>query len=406
MQLGRPASADGCTEMRNGDSPQLHSPALKIVVHSHRDIGRIYQRWKSSPGWGYFESSQDLWSAAKQHASSICEQILKEWHDNPGSVNSYNQIVRNIGWKTYSPKLIIKSTASTKTGVETKRLLEFLLSELTSTTHAIDDLRMNCIVDHWFDPAESTSVMLSQTSDSCDTEDDCDTIYVQMRERLTEFHNDKNRKHLTTKPIVNPRLRKDIRAWARLARYQCIKLPCKSMLIHKDRGHLPRKLRRKQNGDRQPPVAFDKPFWNQLKSIVDTKLEVNKNICSYKYGKVYPGPNHYPGPDLYPDPDLNDSIWDYRNSRGGYSSAGSNLTSASGKSGVSSSKSRRLPRDEDGYACDFPGCESIYNRQCDLRQHKRCHRSEEELPHVCETCNKRFPYAKDLRRHLKVHEKH
>jgi hypothetical protein len=99
-----------------------------------------------------------------------------------------------------------------------------------------------------------------------------------------------------------------------------------------------------------------------------------------------------------------EDIWQPRDNYAGYAST-SSMSSASMASTDSKVKKRRLPRDEDAYVCDFPGCDKTYDRQCDLRHHKRCHRSEDDLPCPCHICGKRCPFPKDLRRHMKTHEK-
>lgn len=55
------------------------------------------------------------------------------------------------------------------------------------------------------------------------------------------------------------------------------------------------------------------------------------------------------------------------------------------------------------HRCDV--CRAGFDTKSDLTHHLRNHTPYELRPHPCTTCGKRFPYAKDLKRHLVVHAK-
>ena len=56
-----------------------------------------------------------------------------------------------------------------------------------------------------------------------------------------------------------------------------------------------------------------------------------------------------------------------------------------------------------GHLCDHPNCDYAFERQSDLRLHKRSHLSNNARPYSCSQCPKRFLYPKDLHRHTKNH---
>lgn len=256
--------------------------------------------------------------------------------------------------------------------------LSNLLCELGNTAHAIDDLRVDCITDHKFDPAGDGFFLHLEESDNCDPDDDDDRLYVEMRKRLYAFQLEENKKYLCTEPVWNRTLRKDIRAWARLARYDCVKLSCQSMLIHKDKGKLP-----------QRPRFKPKDFSALLEQRILAAKDVTNNISDEDESFVYD--------------ESTEDIWQPRQSKAGYLSAGSNASSASMWSNKSKTKKRRLPRADGAYECDSPGCGKSYDRQCHLTHHQRSHRPKDSLPFACEQCEKRFGFAKDLKRHQKTH---
>lgn len=54
---------------------------------------------------------------------------------------------------------------------------------------------------------------------------------------------------------------------------------------------------------------------------------------------------------------------------------------------------------KNGYKCEHFTCERLFNRACDERKHyKNVHGDK---AHGCEHCHSRFPYPKDVRRHMK-----
>lgn len=53
------------------------------------------------------------------------------------------------------------------------------------------------------------------------------------------------------------------------------------------------------------------------------------------------------------------------------------------------------------YRC--PACHSGFDTKPDLKHHLRSHTPEEQRPHKCDTCGKRFWYPKDVTRHSVVH---
>ena len=88
------------------------------------------------------------------------------------------KIITDAGWKTYSDKKLQMKGCSCN--AKNWDHVGALLKELTDTAHAIEDLRVQCVLDHWFDPGEfarvegSPNILLLSTSDSCDTDDEND----------------------------------------------------------------------------------------------------------------------------------------------------------------------------------------------------------------------------------------
>ena len=232
------------------------------------------------------------------------------------------------------------------------------LKELEDTTKALESVRLTCILDYHIDISQPVTGRITEqeTSDSCVTDDDDDERYAKTRKLLEGFRI-KPQDAIKTEPLSQARHRKDVRAWARMYRYGCMKLACGSMMVFKDRDKLPKRPRR--NRQSQPLPQYDQPIW-----------------------------------------DLREDNVDYSSA-----SASSYWSSASMSSNTNSNKKRRLPRDENGYSCDFPGCEKSYDRKCDLSHHQRSHRPKDTLPYPCEWCGERFPFPKDLRRHEKTHFK-
>lgn len=57
------------------------------------------------------------------------------------------------------------------------------------------------------------------------------------------------------------------------------------------------------------------------------------------------------------------------------------------------------------FSCEHPHCGLRFERQRDLRLHRRAHVEADKRPCGCATCGKRFMYPKDLKRHAKIHER-
>jgi hypothetical protein len=51
------------------------------------------------------------------------------------------------------------------------------------------------------------------------------------------------------------------------------------------------------------------------------------------------------------------------------------------------------------FKCKYPGCDSIFKKSCNLRDHFRKHTGQR--PFVCKQCNKTFTQSGNLGRHLK-----
>lgn len=408
---------------------------LQYAIYGYQDILRIYQGWRGLPGWDICGRLRTFWNEASCYAQHICSQIAKEWSERPGDSTCYNRVVQTLGWTTYANKVIhmpfyIVAWKSQCNLQGTTRLTD-LLCELENTAQAIDDLRTNSIIDHKFDPVSRNFLLHLEDSDTCNSDDDDDHIYVEMRKRLYAFQVEENQKYLRIEPVHNRTLRKDIRAWARLARYDCIKLPCHTMLIHKDKGKLPHRTGIKKQNFKGMPTRQENTFTppipptnNYEKSLTWQRTDAtrppsrNRSMSNLSM----PPPTILSKADIFEQRvaaavdaanensdeessicDNLESVWQPRQSNAGYYSAESGDSSASMWSNASRTKKRRLPRTHAAYVCDSPGCGKSYNRQCDLTHHQRSHRPKDSLPFACELCEKRFGFAKDLRRHQKTH---
>lgn len=361
--------------------PRNPHSILRHSIQCHEDILRTYRYVKSLSGENGYDEMIELWASSTVYAASKCKEI-SEWQYStfaaerspPCTIDRKwcKKINNNVGWKTYSTKAMRVTRCSCV--AKSWDGLEAVLNELANTAHAIEDLRVHCVLDHWFDPGEwsnahgNPNILLLSTSDSCVTDEDDDAQYFRMRARLHEFQNDRDREWMKTDPIPQARMRKDLRAWARLARYGCIRLPCNSMLIHKDKDRLPRRDRKKRN------VGFREET-DQQSSRARSPTPVGVDGSTWKARCYVPF----------------------------VSSAESMASQKSAESNGSSSKKRRLPRSESGYTCDFSGCDKTFDRQCDLTHHQRSHRPKDTLPYPCEDCPARFGFAKDLRRHKRTH---
>lgn len=253
-----------------------------------------------------------------------------------------------------------------------------LFAPLTTWARSYSALRATCIADWNMDPNcalsgfSPTSIREDWTSDSCSTVDDEDERYDSVHRTLEAFRNDASMASTIIEPIHKQRMRKDVRAWARLAEYRCTKLSDNSMLLHKDKSQILKRRRRNRPNLLKPfPRDPHTPF------------------------------PHGPHTPLPHDPD----VWKARepDKNAGYSSAESNGSAASAYSRNSGFPKPRLRSRASGYPCAKDGCAKVYNRACDLAHHQRSHRAKEEQPCECPQCVKRFPFPKDLRRHQKIH---
>lgn len=53
--------------------------------------------------------------------------------------------------------------------------------------------------------------------------------------------------------------------------------------------------------------------------------------------------------------------------------------------------------------CDHPGCRQTFSSRGELNHHIRCHIPEDERPHQCLICPRRFLYPREVRRHMATH---
>lgn len=323
-----------------------------------------------------------LWRSAMEHVSRVCTEIYILLHQNGFPRSFLDSLRYNHAWKRYSAYTLPSRTeqmCAPSPSRTSRSTFYTALKELEDTACALETLRIRSILDYWFDAMEdepSRVVSKQQTSDSCETDNDRPDQFLEMRRYLERFYNNDNQVFAKTWPLPQRRMRKDIRAWARLAGYSCIKLSCGSMLLHKSKLQLPRRRRKtfkpSSNKDFVSETAYD-PLLFPLESMESFLARHRRNA----------------------------KVWQPRDSYAGYSSADSNDSYASDMSANSANKKRRLDRIEGGYISDFQGCGKAFNRQCDLSHHQRSHRPKDELPCACEGCDQRFGFPKDLRRHEK-----
>ena len=232
-----------------------------------------------------------------------------------------------------------------------------LLDRFEVTIEMLSELRIHCILMFGFDVKEQIYHVPTanlETSDSCDSENDGnDAMYEITRTALEKFQRDPLKEWIQVNHYGNQRLRKDIRAWARLTRCGCMKLPDGTMLLHKHKKQIPRRPRKKIARPASPPPRPYDHFQDRI------------------YMPSYNG-------------DLSS----------GESSAGSGESMDSITNGH---KRRRLPTVEGGYPCT--SCNKTFDRQCDLAHHSRSHLNVDTRPYGCESCDRRFNFPKDLRRH-------
>lgn len=106
--------------------------------------------------------------------------------------------------------------------------------------------------------------------------------------------------------------------------------------------------------------------------------------------------------EILPSPDEIDNYYSGVSSgvNSGHFSASSGFSRASGSS---YSRRKRRRRELNAFVCTYPGCDAVFDRQCDLAHHERVHMPYYLRPHGCDLCEKRFLHPKDLRRHMKTH---
>ncbi|KAF2268387.1 hypothetical protein CC78DRAFT_530300 [Lojkania enalia] len=69
------------------------------------------------------------------------------------------------------------------------------------------------------------------------------------------------------------------------------------------------------------------------------------------------------------------------------------------------SETYALPSFSEAYPCEYEQCNKSFRRSSELRKHAKTHIDKKARRFVCETCESRFYYSKDLKRHLKcVHQ--
>lgn len=396
-------------------------PDPPIFVKSTQDIITFHEDLKRSIGSIKIENLNAFWTSATAYVRGMCDRISKEYSQLVYPGDWFDTIIGNHFWETYAVQPIYevgKFGSSHMASYTTDHLAQLqseemtdLLKKLTGAGKALDDLRLYCITelsltrDEILETQATREIMLLETSDSCETEDDGDLEYLSMRFRLHEFQVDVDQKWLKTQPIAQRRMRKDIRAWARLARFGCMKLPDCSMLVCKNRYALPRRQRRKAEDQVHQFKPFRRGHFGEGHYTPAGQYFEDGGHRFFEPGAeplVLPDLDKLTQP-LFQDYQSKSSRYHYQESNGskvGYRSESSNDSHASA---ASASKKRRLPREEGAYACDSSGCEKTFDRQCDLSHHQRSHRPKDQLPWPCRRCDKRFGYAKDLRRHQKTH---
>lgn len=368
---------------------QTPGDTSKYRIESSRDIVSYY--YTCFDFTAPHQEIRALWNAATQYATEICEAVTElcnnhlYWHGD-----WYSRVLTNRGWMAYSRSKLEKPDL-VPWFPDPPLNLDNYLTELNETYDIMDALRIRSIIDCHFDPEQHGAqalLMEHDTSDSCGVAEDDDSCYREMRESLQAFQRDADRSLYKTGPVWDTRLRKDIRAWARIARLRCIKLPCSSMLISKYPHLLPQRQRRKRPSGRE-----------QRGDVLECEEDractpVGRDpIHSDRRNQTYAMQNRQA-----------QSVWEPRYNNFDYQSGDSSASWSSASSTGVRGKKRRLPRDEGGYACDFLGCQRVFDRKCDLTHHQRNHRPKDSLPYACEHCGQRYAWPKDLRRHEKTHQ--
>lgn len=339
------------------------------------------------------------WRACSNRAKEVCKAIaeFKEINYFPNDLRGCIQHYSNQSMAPFCVSDAIANLQLQNTLTEASMFkLHSLLMELSVILLEAEDIRTAYIVEHWLDPGEvgiGRHIDQHETSDSYS--DDEDEPYFEMRLRLADFADRPFQRYYKTKPIKDGKMRRDIRAWARLSSYCCIKLRCGSMLIHKDREQLPRRRRRKQSC---PAAGSNTDRWLSRDPEREGIWQYYRQSKDYSYTIPLDDSN---ADRQIPKSAEDANIWRHRGHSNGYSSGGSSGSHASVMTNAIGSKKRRLPKDEGGYPCTFTGCDKTFDRQCDLTHHQRSHRPKDSLPYPCESCDKRFPFPKDLRRHEK-----
>ena len=348
--------------------------------------------------WHY--KLDQLWEFATGHARRICKETYEMLHSSRFPKKCYDALRQSSAWKTYSTRhqrsvLAIGLSFLSDCSTVAQSRFEALLRELEDTASTIEHLRTRFLLDYWYDPiADEVNrfIWVQETSDSCNTDEDSADQYGDMRRRLEQFYNDDGMTFIKTGPILRHRMRKDIRAWARLARCSCVKLSCGSMLIHKSKIQLPHRRRKTLQPDSRKHSMSGMAYYD----AADTGYYDDGDPSYYDAVDT----DYYHPPACY-DVTRNARYWQPREPNAGYSSADSNDSCASNMSATTASKKRRLEKVEGGYVCDFEACGRAFDRQCDLTHHRRSHQPKDERPYGCEGCGQRFVFPKDLRRHAR-----
>jgi hypothetical protein len=220
------------------------------MVKCHQDIKKYYK-------WCSGHEVQGLWQFARDYAASVCKQVRDACYYNYFPPGWCVRIEDSRGWKECSPFvgfLFQNKTFDTpdpsRIPIGNENELQAFLDELDRTRRAINKLRHDGVLDHQVDLSLVGSQEILQdidTTDSYDTEDGDDKQYATLWNRLKAFHNDETSSLLRIGPVLQSRMRKDIEAWTRIAKYACIRLPGDTMLIHKEWVQRLRRHRKKRN---------------------------------------------------------------------------------------------------------------------------------------------------------------
>lgn len=176
-------------------------------------------------------------------------------------------------------------------------------------------------------------------------------------------------------------------------RYRCMKLADGTMLLHKHPAQISRRPRKQAQHDTQQTRTIQTP---RLSPRLSPRSPSLHNAASLMSGSL---PLEASGTSR--------SWRSVSRFNAGYSSATSSASSIGSTYNVATGcKQKRMPTLPGGHPCSFPGCSKVFDRDGERRHLQRYHQDKESLPYGCETCDKRFVHAKDLKRHEKTHQSH